>query len=426
MRVSRRTFLGASATAVIAAGMKSNRGVFGANDRIQLCCIGIRNQGKFHIEQFLRENDAEIVALCDVDRHVLEDRAKELEQKTGNKPKTLVDIRDVMADNEIDAVSIATPNHWHTLAAIWACQAGKDVYVEKPLSHSVWEGRQLVTAAEKYGRIVQHGTQRRSEKIWLRDIALLHEGIIGDVYAARSLCSRKRNSIGFKDDCPPPPHIDWGLWQGPAKERIYNPAYVHYNWHWFWEYGNGEIGNQGVHQMDVAAWGLSKGLPVSIHSVGGRFVWKDQGETPNTQVSTFLYADGTMLTFEVRDLASYKEAGQFHFGNTFFGSQGYYIEGKGFFDANHRKIRVFADAPDTRGPYGNFLAAVRSRNPEEVHGTALDGHIASAHCHLANIAYRLGRSIKFDPDTETCPGDRKANAMLKRNYRKGFEVPALA
>ncbi len=427
--LSRRRFLGASAAAVVAAGAMARGTVFGANDRIGVCVAGVNGRGTAHIGGFSDSDLSEVVALCDPDEQVLEQRAKELEQRTGKAPKKYVDIRDALADESIHVLGIATPNHWHSLATVWACQAGKDVYVEKPLSHEVWEGRQVVAAAKQYGRIVQHGTQRRSESNWVRDMALLQSGeIIGPLYMARALCYKRRDGLTAAGDQEPPAHLHWRIWQGPATEKPYNPLYVHYNWHWFWHYGNGDIGNQGVHQMDVAAWGMNKGLPVKVQSAGGRYTYKDPCETPNTQVATFTYSDGTMTVFEVRGRWTNSEEGV-GVGNLFYADRGYFVEGKGFFSEKGEAIPVDPakyPEPESAGPFENFLRAVRDRNDQLVHGTALEGHIASAHCHLANVAYRLGRAIDFDPATETCPHDEKANAMLRREYHPDFAVPPLA
>ena len=427
MSMSRREFIATSSAAVVAAGTLGRASVFGANDRVRMCVVGLNGRGGSHIEGFEEYSGSEVVALCDVDARVLKRRAANFKEKYGKTPKTYRDIRDALADDGIDAISIATPNHWHSLGAIWACQAGKDVYVEKPLSHSMWEGRQLVNAVRESSRVVQHGTQSRSDPTWMRDIRLMHEGIIGTIHLAKGFTYKtgNRHSIGFKPFEDAPSHLDWTLWQGPAEEQRYCKNYVHYNWHWFWNYGNGEIGNQGVHQMDLAVWGMNRGLPVKVYSTGGRYAWDDQGETPNTQITTFTYADGTIMEFEVRNIGSYQEAGKTT-GNHFLGSKGYYVEGKGFFDYDHEAIPVDEPRPKSAGPWGNFIEAVKSRNEEDIRGTALEGHLSAAHCHLGNIAYRRGIALAFDPKTERFVDDDEANALLKRDYRKGFEVPDLS
>ena len=424
MEYTRRRFLGTSAAAVIAAGAMSKSKVFGANDRIRACCIGIHGQGGSHMDDLMGQDDSEVVALCDTDKGVLKRRAKEVKEKTGKEPKMYSDLRDVMADDGIDAVTIATPNHWHSLAAIWACQAGKDVYVEKPLSHNIWEGRQLVEAAKKYGRVVQHGTQRRSEEPWIHAIKAMHDGIIGDLYMARALCFKPRGAIG-PIDTPATGDLDWDLWQGPAKAREFSDLYVHYNWHWFWPYGCGDIGNQGVHQMDVAIWGLNKGMPVKIESSGGRYTYDDGADTPNTQTVTFTYEDGTITVFEVRGRYTNDEGGT-KVGNLFYGSKGYFVEGLGekFFDGDNNEVHIEdKEKVDSRGRFGNFLRAVRSRKPEDNFAPPEQGHISAAHCHLANVAYRVGHTIFFDPKTETITKDDEANKLLTREYRGPFVVP---
>lgn len=443
MEVSRRKFLGSSATAVIVAGMTATGKVFGANDRIGMATVGIHGQGGSHLKMIMEKPEqADIVALCDVDSEVLKQRAKAVEEKSKKKPKGYRDIRDLLEDKNVDAISIATPNHWHALAAIWACQAGKDVYVEKPQTHGVWEGRQLVAAAEKYGRIVQHGTQQRSNAEMMRDIKLIQDGFIGNIVHARGYVYKNgnRGSIGHGKPGTPPKNLDYNLWQGPAQEKEFlvkddgSGLFVHYNWHWFWEFGNGEIGNQGVHEMDVAVWGMNKGMPVKVYSSGGRFGLDDDGITPNTQTTTFTYADGTLLTFEVRNLGSFMEGGPAagNCSNSFFGTKGYYIRGMGFFDYDESKkdkplpIPENAQKPETAGSFGNFFQAVRSRKQEDVKAPVTAGHVSCVHCHTGNIAFRLGRSLKFDPASQQFVGDEEANSMLKRQYREPFVVPELA
>ena len=443
MEMSRRKFLGASAAAVIVAGTKAAGKVFGANDRIRFCCIGIHGQGGSHIKELLGlKNDAEIVALCDVDAKVLEARVKAVKEAQGKKPKAYKDLRDVMADKNVDAITTATPNHWHSLVTVWGCQAGKDVYVEKPLSHGIWEGRQAVAAAEKNKRIVMHGTQSRSDAKLIRDMKLMHDGFIGPISHSRGYVYKNgnRGAIGFGKPGKPPENLDWKLWQGPSPDHEFllkdaptpdvvrqdgEGLYVHYNWHWFWEYGNGEVGNQGVHEMDIAVWGHNRGLPVKVYSTGGRYAWKDQGETPNTQATSFTYEDGSILTFEVRNIGSFPEACDEACSNSFFGSKGYYVRTKGFFDYKNKPIEVSEPLPEGKSKWAHFITAIRSRKVEDVTAPVLPAHLSCAHIHIGNIAYRLGRSLEFDPKAERFK-DEDANKLIKREYRKGFEVPQLA
>jgi predicted dehydrogenase len=247
----------------------------------------------------------------------------------GARPKLYTDLRQLLEDKAVDAVSTATPNHWHALLTIWACQAGKDVYVEKPACWSFEEGEKMIEAARKYNRIVQVGHQTRSDPVTRLAVQRAWAGEIGKIYMSRGLCYKPRGPIGFQKDTDPPPWLHWELWQGPATRRPFNPNYVHYNWHWFWNYGNGDIGNQGVHQVDIARWFLNKRYPVKVHSVGGRYGYEDQGETPNTQIATFEYEDGTLLVFEVRGLFTNDEQGA-KIGNLVYGSLGYMSSGDGY------------------------------------------------------------------------------------------------
>ena len=438
MELTRRHFLGKTATAVLVAGTMASGRVFGANNRIRMCTIGFNGQGGSHIKDILgMKDEAEYVALCDVDSSVLEHGVKTVEKAQGKAPKSYKDIRQALQDKEIDAVTIATPNHWHSLASIWACQAGKDVYVEKPLSHNIFEGRQLVAAAAKAGRIVQHGTQNRSNPTLIRDMKLIHDGFIGKIVESRGYVYKNgnRGSIGHGKPGPVPEILDWTLWQGPSPEHPFlintdrkKPGlYVHYDWHWFWEYGNGEIGNQGVHQMDLACWGHNRGLPLKVFSSGGRFGLDDDGQTPNTQATTFTYADDSILTFQVRNLGSFEEADGGNCGNSFFGTKGFYVVEKGFFSykgSGRESLPIPSNAPEvTKGSkFHRFFKAVRSRNPADLPVSTLDAHVSCVHCHLGNIAYRLGRSLEFDPKTEQFK-DSDANQYIKREYRKDFEVP---
>jgi predicted dehydrogenase len=330
----------------------------------------------------------------------------------------------------MDVVSTATPNHWHALVTVWACQAGKDVYVEKPACWSFHEGERMVAVAREQNRIVQVGHQSRSSNTIRNAVARAWAGEIGELYLSRGLCYKPRGSIDFKPDGDPPPHLHWDLWQGPAARRTFNGNYVHYNWHWFWEYGNGDIGNQGVHEMDVARWFLNKRLPVSVFSTGGRYGYQDQGETPNTQVATFQFEDGKTLVFEVRGLPTNDELGA-KIGNLVYGAEGYMSSGDGFKPhigyKGEEKSKEGLELPPVGGVGGdifrNFIDAVRSRRREDLNCEVEEGALSAQLCHLANISYRLGRSLKFDPQKKEFVDDPAANALLTRpNYAPGFEV----
>src|SRR5690242_13584063 len=303
---TRRTFLG---TVAGLAAASSARPLSGANEKINLAIVGIGGRGRDHIEEYSKLPDCRIAALCDVDQASLE-RGQALVQKLGGeKPKGYADMRQVFDDKSVDAVSMPLPNHWHALATIWACQAGKDVYVEKPACHNVFEGRKMIEAARKYNRMVQVGSQSRSTPHKIRAIQLLHDGVIGNLYLAKGLCYKRRKSIGHKPDGPVPPGVDWDKFLGPAPMRAFNENRFKYNWHWFWDTGNGDIGNQGVHEMDIARWGLGKDdLPASAGSMGGKYVYDDDQETPNTQMATFDYGPSEIM-FEVRGILTGSEGG---------------------------------------------------------------------------------------------------------------------
>jgi predicted dehydrogenase len=398
-----------------------------------------------------------------------------IEKKQGKAPKFEQDIRKVVEDKSIDIVTIAMPNHWHALAAIWAMQNGKDVYVEKPVSHNVSEGRRIVETARKFNRICQTGTQSRSMKGMRDTMEFLHSGGIGKVHLARGLCYKMRGSIGkVEGDQPIPPTVDYDLWCGPAEKKPLRRKHLHYDWHWVWNTGNGDLGNQGIHEMDKARWGLNKHeLPRSVIGLGGRFGYVDDGETANTQVCVFDYGDCELI-FEVRGWPSKepyygKESphdGR-NVGNVFYGSEGIvvcpsYSSGIAY-NKDGEVIRRFSGGDDH---FGNFLKAVHSRKHEDLNADILEGHLSSALCHLGNISYRLGteqefakkagviegdkdaadafnrmqehlkanrielgnyrlgRKLTIDAAHENFGGDSEANAMLTREYRKGFEVPA--
>src|SRR5436190_7374356 len=294
---ARRTFLTATAAGLTATIPQKS----GANDRIRVAVLGVNGRGKDHISGIQKQSDAEVVMLCDPDMQVAEKAASEFAKKYGRTPKIEQDLRRVFDNKEIDAVTIATPNHWPSVATISACQAGKDVYVEKPMSHNVFEGRKVVEAAHKYNRIVQHGVQLRSSEALQEAVDHLRKGTIGKVYMSRGLVYRWRPSIGKKNPEPAPAYLSWDIWQGPAQERQFSRRYVHYNWHWHWDYGNGDVGNQGVHETDMCMWGLGVGLPKKITSMGGKFLFDDDKETPEVLTSNYLYPDeGKMMEFEVR------------------------------------------------------------------------------------------------------------------------------
>ena len=419
---SRRTFVvgaGAAVSSVVA-------GKAAPSDKIRVAVLGVNGRGKDHIQGIMPLPDAEVVMLCDPDMVVLEGQAAAFEKRYNKKPMIEQDLRMVFERKDIDAVTVATPNHWHSLAAIWACQAGKDVYVEKPGAHNIFEGRKLVEAAHKYNRIVQHGVQLRSSEAIQEAVQHLRKGTIGKVYMARGLVYRWRPSIGKKNPEACPPTLDYNLWLGPAQERPFSRRWVHYNWHWHWDFGNGDVGNQGIHETDLCLWGLGvKTLPDKVTSMGGKFLFDDDKETPETQSSTYLYSkENLMVEFEVRPWTTNLEDGA-GVGNLFYGSDGYMVV-KGY-----DSYEIFLGAKREKGParraggdhYANFIKAVRSRKTSDQNGPVETAHLASALAHMGNISYRLGRQLTFDPAKERFVGDEQANTMVARQYRAPFVVP---
>ncbi|HPC97806.1 MAG TPA: Gfo/Idh/MocA family oxidoreductase [Bacteroidales bacterium] len=398
---------------------------FGAADRVTVAVLGVNGRGTNHIEGYGKLEGVEVVALCDPDLVVLGNRAGEFEKKYGRKVKQYQDLRKLYLDKSIDAVSIATPNHWHSLAAIWAMQAGKDVYVEKPGSHNIFEGRKMVEAAAKYDRIVQHGIQLRSSAAVQEAIKHLRDGLIGRVYMARGLVFRWRDDVGRKGPSPVPEGLDYDLWTGPAEMLPFSRDYVHYNWHWHWNYGNGDIGNQGTHETDLCMWGLDVGLPEVISAGGGKFVHDDAKVTPDVLSCQFMYPkERKMIEFEVRPWITNEENGV-SVGNIFYGTEGYLVV------YNYDRYESFLGRDKKPGPsrkaggdhYANFIEAVRKHDKSVLNAPVETAHLSSALSHLGNIAYRTGRTLKFDPVKEKFIGDDEADRMLTRNYRNPYIVP---
>jgi predicted dehydrogenase len=412
--------------------------VIGANERVNFAVIGIRGKGLGHARDLARLENVRVKTLVDVDENLFADRVKEVGEIQAFAPTTEYDIRRVLDDKEIDAVSIATTNHWHSLATIWACQSGKHVYVEKPCSHNVWEGRKMVEAARRYKCLVQVGFQSRSSRSVRRAMKLIHDGLLGDVYMARGLCFKPRDSIGRFPDEAVPEGVHYDLWLGPAPERPFNRNRFHYNWHWHWDYGNGDIGNQGPHQYDIARWGLNRDdYPVKVHSYGGYYAFDSAQETPNTQVAIYEYADGKILQFEVRGLYTNGED-DVKIGNIFLGSKGWMSldtrgEWRTFFGRKNEPGPSSTDdesaqgsmnlAPGGGGHFENFIYALRSGKREDLTSDIQAGHLSSSLPHLANISYRLKRELIFDGSRERFVGDKEADRMLSRNYRKPYAVP---
>ena len=490
--LNRRDFvkLAAGGAGLLVCGTRSSAQVLGANDRLRIAIVGLNGRGKSHISGFYKIPNVEIAYLVDPDSEVLAQRLASLKTKTeadgrAFRCKGVADIRAVLDDPAVDAVSVATPNHWHSLMTIWAAQAGKHVYVEKPMSHDVYEGRVAVAAQEKYGVVVQHGTQRRSDPEIAGMTEAIHAGEFGRLKISYGYCCKPRASIGFQPPSRSPKHLDWNLWRGPADIDQYHANLVHYNWHWFWGTGNGDMNNQGTHQLDVARWAIDKDQthPVRVMALGGRFAWDDQGETPNTMFGIGEYPNGQYSFFNVRnvDYEAYEREVKNEY---YFEDGGKIVEEISNVDGKKSKNYVHYSKGKSKGEilqveegevtpggnFGSFIAACRANDPSMANGNALDAHYGSVLGHLMNNSYRLGETVPFnakagrfgdnadasehflklhdlmkdgvgipengaeytvgpwltfDPETERHTGNFKdeANALLKKDYRNGFEVP---
>ncbi|MCB0666922.1 MAG: Gfo/Idh/MocA family oxidoreductase, partial [Saprospiraceae bacterium] len=405
-----------------------------ANDRIRVAVLGIHGRGKSHIKEIMglsEKANVEVVALCDPDLNLLKERAAEFE-KEYNKPVAIEqDFRKTYEDSSIDAVTLATPNHWHALQTIWACQAGKDVYVEKPATHNIHEGKKMIEAAYKYDRIVQHGVQLRSSVAIREAIQHLNDGLIGRVYMSRGLVFRWRPDIGDKGISQTPKGLHYDLWCGPAPLKPFSENLVHYNWHWHWDYGNGDVGNQGIHETDLCMWGLGvNSLPERISSMGGKFLWDDCKEVPEVLTSVYHYpTEKKIIQFEVRNWCTNQEDGA-GVGNIFYGDKGYMVvKGYGTYETFLGRDREKGPARSEKGEltlhFQNWFDAIRARDMSIQHGPVQTGHLASSLAHLGNISYRLGLQLDFDPVAERFigHGENEANNMLSRDYRAPYLLP---
>ena len=464
---ARRSFL---KTGVVAAGLTaaSYKRVLGANDRVRIAVVGVRGRGWDHVAGYHSIPGVEISYFCDIDENVLRKRLADAEQMgLPNKPQTEVDLRRLLEGDKIDAISIATPNHWHSLQGIWAAQAKKDFYIEKPCSHNWWEGRQLVRAVDKYGVICQHGSQCRSSAAIREAMQQMQSGLLGNVYMSRGLCYKWRDTIGHANAEPVPAGVHYDLWTGPAPMKPFTKNRFHYNWHWIWDTGNGDLGNQGIHEVDLARWGLGVTLPTKITASGGHFLFDDDQETPNVITVAYEFKSpgdrAKLMTFEVRGWMTNHEAeiGTQAFagggvpdagmkpvkqapdtkeknlgpannkpstiGNLYYGSKGYLAI------SNYDSYKSFLGPEEEAGPakhapvkhehMANFIDCVRSRKKEDLHAPILEGHLSATLVHLANTSYRLGRTLNFDPATESVVKDPQAMALLKGTYRSPFLVP---
>lgn len=406
--------LGASIPHLSAAESESSS----PNEKLRVALLGVNGRGQSHLSAFTGRKDTEVVAVVDPDESVgMKKGVGNVYKKTNKKPAYYKDLRKAFDDQKIDIVSIATPNHWHALGAIWAIQAGKDVYCEKPVSHNVSEGRRIVEAARKYNKIVQTGTQCRSQPGLIDAIKFVKDGGIGEVKLARGTCYKRRKSIGPKGNYDVPASVDYDLWLGPAPMAPLTRKRFHYDWHWQTPTGNGDLGNQGIHQMDVARWGLGvDSIGDSVQAYGGRLGYVDAGDVANTQVSIHQFGD-KRLVFEVRGLETEAYRGA-KVGVIFYGSEGYVVipsyNSASAFDLDGKLIKKFSGSADH---FANFVDAVRSRKISDLNADIEEGHISSALCHLGNISYELGEKVPVQELNARFIGDAEAQETLGR-YRE--------
>ncbi len=478
---SRRNFLAATTAvggSLILAGTRASGQVQGANDRLRIAVAGLNGRGKSHLGGWLEQPNVEVAWVIDPDQKVLESTQKMVEGISNgkSKPRGAADVRTALEDKSLDAISVATPNHWHSLITIWAAQAGKHVYVEKPMSHDVGEGRIAVEAQKKYGVVIQHGTQSRSSA----QIAGLHEAIhagkFGRLKISYGYCCKPRGSIGFEPISEPPADLDWNIWRGPADIKEFHANYVHYDWHWFWKTGNGDLNNQGTHQLDIARWAIDPDQthPVRAMAIGGRFQWNDQGETPNTMFALAEYPNGQQVFFNVRNV-NY-EGYQRQVENEYYFEDGGRIVGGKYYakgSSEGEKVKVEDGQVTPGGNWAAFIAACRAGDPNMANGNVYDAHYGCVLGHLMNNSYRLGEQapfnkragrfgdnadaaehfarlhatmaegvgvpqegnhytvgpwLTFDPQTEQHIGEhaQAANLLLKDTNRPGFEIPTAA
>lgn len=434
--MDRRTFLhGAAATALTAAATTSlgAKALAGPNERIRVCVMGVRGRGGGLLSTFAALPEVEVRYVCDVDQSVLVSRGQQVADTTGKRPQLIQDFRHALDDKQVDAFVIGTPDHWHALPTIYACQAGKDVYVEKPDGHNILEGRVMVAAAKKHGRVVQLGTQSRSGVVQKNAMDHIAAGKLGKVRFARAWESARQGNIGKPADSNPPDKVDYDMWLGPAPQRPFNERRFHGHWRWFFDYGAGDLGNDGVHRLDVARWGLETamkaqgepalGLPRAVSAHGGKLYFDDMQQWPDTLLVTYDFPN-CVLTYEMRLYNAYRLHDETE-GCILYGDEGYVVIGNRrwrAFDARGKQISEESGNDNTVGHAQNFLDCMRSRE-KPVADLETIGHPSSLLCHLGNAAWRLGRTVRFDPQSYTFD-DEEANQYLTRpQYRAPWLLP---
>jgi len=426
---TRRTFLkrtSAACAGLAALGTGSVlRAAKSPNDKVVVGVIGCNGRGMAHITGYLALPNVEVGYICDVDSRAMARGIDAVAKTQQRKPRGVADLRRMLEDPDVDAVSIATPDHWHAPAAILACKAGKHVYVEKPGSHNGREGELLVEAARKYKRVVQMGNQRRSWPWVIEAIEALHAGELGNVFFARAWYSNHRATIGRGKAVPVPDWLDYSLWQGPAPDWPYHDNILHYNWHWFWRWGTGELGNNGVHALDLARWGLGVDVPRRVTCGGGRYHFQDDWETPDVVLATFDFGD-KVIAWEGQSCDPHGFEGA-NFGVNFYGEKGCMaIAGSQckILDLNDKVVREIKSEQSGLFHYDsvhfeNFIAGIR--DGAKLRSEIEDGQRSTLICHLGNIAWRCGHTVNFDPATRKITGDETASALWQRSYRPGWE-----
>lgn len=412
------------------------------SDIVNVGVAGIRSRGGYyyggtgHTANYTKYKGSRVAVICDADENLFPQAIADIEKLGGEKPTTVVDFHDMLDNKDIDAISIATPDYWHALQMIWACQAGKDVYIEKPISYTIEEGQKMVEAARKYNCMVQTGTQSRSSRIVKKAIQAIHDGVIGDVYMGRGIVYGHRPSIGRVKDSPVPDGVHWDLYRGPAPMIPFNENHFHYKWHWYWDTATSEFGNNGVHVMDEIRWGMQKNEhPVKVSCCGGFYAWDSDQEIPNLQVGNYEFADGTIMELEVRSLFTNYEGGQSN-GGFFYGSKGYmHFTGEGFevylgteyepgptMKASDLEPDELEKA-DIEPHFANFIDCVKSRRSQDLNAEIREGYMSTTMMLMGNIAYRTGRKLTFDGKAEKFVNDDNANSYLTRENRKPYVLP---
>lgn len=421
----RRELLAGAAATGLALTMSGGRAKASPNERVNVCVIGVRGRGSGLGRNLAGLPDAQVTHICDVNTTLLDAYAKSISEVQKSTPKSVQDLRRVLDDKSVDAIVVATPDHWHALATIWGCQAGKHVYVEKPISNNIFEGRQMVAAARKYKRVVQVGTQSRSAEHYIEIMKLIRSGRLGHVHMAKAWNSQLRRKVPAVPDSSVPDGLDWNIWQGPAPERPFNTNRYTYGWRWLWDYGTGDMGNDGVHDLDIARWGLGVDYPTQVQCTADKLQFVgDIQETPDTQIVSFTFPEKqAMLVYEQRLWSPYFQEG-YQNGVAFYGTEGYIVAGRQGWKLVEKRNKVasenaasFSEIPHLK----NFIHCTKSGDMPNC--DIEEGYKSTLLAHLGNLAFRVGRTLKFDAQKQQCVGDDEVNALFTRPGRKEFLIP---